>query len=283
MQAIILAAGMGKRLKELTQDNTKCMVKVNGVRLIDRVLGQLAKLGLKRTVIVTGYEGAKLRKHVGRKWEGMKIDYVDNPIYDKTNNIYSLALAADELVKDDTLLLESDLIFEDSIFTKMLADPHQNVVCVDAYKSWMDGTCVTIDEDNLIRRTALHTFYKKCAEGRGARLSRASTRSTWRGVDRRRQQSRSRSNSHSNSLQTLILQAFRAFSPTSTSTSNFNFFSAPPCAITGKNDIIYGMNLSLSRIRALPRSLASCIPARAQCPVASNHHTLTVFGLTTGI
>ena len=81
MQAIILAAGMGKRLKELTQDNTKCMVKVNGVRLIDRALSQLAKLNLKRTVIVTGYEGAKLRKHVGRKWDGMRIDYVDNPSY----------------------------------------------------------------------------------------------------------------------------------------------------------------------------------------------------------
>lgn len=152
MQAIILAAGMGKRLKELTQDNTKCMVKVNGVRLIDRALSQLAKLNLRRTVIVTGYEGAKLRKHVGRKWDSMRIDYVDNPIYDKTNNIYSLALAADELVKDDTLLLESDLIFEDSIFEKMLSDPHPNLVCVDAYKAWMDGTCVTIGEDNLIKR-----------------------------------------------------------------------------------------------------------------------------------
>lgn len=152
MQAIILAAGMGKRLKELTQDNTKCMVKVNGVRLIDRVLGQLAKLGLKRTIIVTGYEGAKLRKHVGRKWDGMRIDYIDNPIYNKTNNIYSLALAAGELIKDDTLLLESDLIFDDTIFTKMLSDPHPNLVCVDAYKAWMDGTCVTIDEDNLIKR-----------------------------------------------------------------------------------------------------------------------------------
>lgn len=152
MQAIILAAGMGKRLKELTQDNTKCMVKVNGVRLIDRALSQLAKLNLRRTVIVTGYEGAKLRKHVGRKWDSMRIDYVDNPIYDKTNNIYSLALAADELVKDDTLLLESDLIFEDSIFEKMLSDPHPNLVCVDAYKAWMDGTCVTIGEDNLIMR-----------------------------------------------------------------------------------------------------------------------------------
>lgn len=152
MQGLILAAGMGKRLKELTHDNTKCMVCVNGVRLIDRVLTQLAKLDINRTVIVTGYQGVKLRKHVGRKWNGMKIDYVDNPIYDKTNNIYSLALAADELVKDDTLLIESDLIFEDEIFKKVLSDSHPNVAVVDAFKSWMDGTCVTIDEDNLIKR-----------------------------------------------------------------------------------------------------------------------------------
>lgn len=152
MQGLILAAGMGKRLKELTQNNTKCMVKVNGVRLIDRVLGQLAKLGLKRTVLVTGYEGKKLRRHVGRTWNGMRIDYIDNPVYGKTNNIYSLALAADELVKDDTLLIESDLIFEDSIFEKVLKDPHPNVAVVDAYQSWMDGTCVTIDENNLIKR-----------------------------------------------------------------------------------------------------------------------------------
>ena len=152
MQAIILAAGMGKRLKELTQDNTKCMVKVNGVRLIDRVLGQLSKLGLKRTVIVTGYKGKNLRDYVGRKWEGMQIDYIDNPIYDKTNNIYSLALAADELVKDDTILLESDIIFEESIFTKVLEDSHPNVAVVDAFQSWMDGTCVTVDENHLIRR-----------------------------------------------------------------------------------------------------------------------------------
>jgi len=152
MQAIILAAGMGKRLKELTQDNTKCMVKVNGVRLIDRMLGQLAKLGLRRTVLVIGYEGEKLRKHVGRKWQGMKIDYINNPIYNKTNNIYSLALAADDLVKDDTLLIESDLIFEDEIFAKVIKDPHPNVAVVDAYESWMDGTCVTIDENLRIER-----------------------------------------------------------------------------------------------------------------------------------
>ena len=152
MQGLILAAGMGKRLKELTQDNTKCMVKVNGVRLIDRMLSQLARLGLRRTVIVTGYKGAELRRHVGRKWDGMKIDYVENPIYDKTNNIYSLALASLELVKDDTLLLESDIILEDTILEKIISCPNPNVALVDAFQSWMDGTCVTIDEYNRIKR-----------------------------------------------------------------------------------------------------------------------------------
>lgn len=152
MQAIILAAGMGKRLKDLTQDNTKCMVMVNGIRLIDRVLDQLSALGLKRTVLVTGYKRENLRSHVGQFWKGMRIDYIENPIYDKTNNIYSLSLASDELVKDDTLLIESDLIFDDAIFSKVLSDPHPNVAVVDAFKSWMDGTCVTIDEENLIRR-----------------------------------------------------------------------------------------------------------------------------------
>jgi len=152
MQGLILAAGMGRRLKELTKENTKCMVEVNGVRLIDRALSQLAKIGLKRTIIVTGYEGAKLRKHVGRKWDGMRIDYIDNPIYDKTNNIYSLSLAANELAKDDTLLLESDLIFDDAILTKVIKSRYQNVAVVDSFQSWMDGTCVTIDENDIIKR-----------------------------------------------------------------------------------------------------------------------------------
>ena len=62
MQAIILAAGMGKRLGQFTKDNTKCMVKVNGVTLIDRVLNQLKKLNLNRIVIVTGYKQLKFNK-----------------------------------------------------------------------------------------------------------------------------------------------------------------------------------------------------------------------------
>ena len=65
MQAIILAAGMGKRLGALTKDNTKCMIKVNGVTLIDRLLIQLSSLQLSRVVIVVGYKGDKLREYIG--------------------------------------------------------------------------------------------------------------------------------------------------------------------------------------------------------------------------
>ena len=94
MQAIILAAGMGKRLGELTKDNTKCMVPVNGTRLIDRVLTQLSQLNLSRVVIVVGYEGSKLINYIGNRYDKqLNIKYIHNPIYDKTNNIYSLALA----------------------------------------------------------------------------------------------------------------------------------------------------------------------------------------------
>ena len=67
MQAIILAAGMGRRLGEYTKDNTKCMVPVNGVRLIDRVLNQLSELDLKRVVIVVGYKGKELVDYIGNR------------------------------------------------------------------------------------------------------------------------------------------------------------------------------------------------------------------------
>ena len=124
MQAIILAAGMGRRLGEYTKDNTKCMLPVNGVRLIDRVLTQLSPLGLTRVVIVVGY--------------------------DKTNNIYSLALAKQQLQEDDTLLIESDLIYDDGLFQLLLNNPYPNLALVAKYESWMDGTMVRLDDEQNI-------------------------------------------------------------------------------------------------------------------------------------
>lgn len=150
MQAIILAAGMGKRLKELTNNNTKCMVKVNGVTLIDRMLHQIEKQHLSRIVIVIGYEGQKLVDYISTLGIKTPIVYVNNPIYDKTNNIYSLALARDYLCQEDTLLFESDLIFEDSVIDLLVNDPRETLALVDKYESWMDGTCVKISGNDDI-------------------------------------------------------------------------------------------------------------------------------------
>ncbi len=151
MQAIILAAGMGRRLKTLTEHNTKCMVEVNGVTLIERMLRQLEAVHLSRIVIVVGYQGKKLIDFVNSLNIQTPVVYVNNPIFDKTNNIYSLALVKDRLCQEDTLLLESDIIFEDSVLETILCDSRDTLALVDKYESWMDGTCVKLGEDDSIQ------------------------------------------------------------------------------------------------------------------------------------
>ena len=150
MQALILAAGMGSRLKDLTADNTKCMVKVNGVTMIERMLNQLENKAFSKIIIVTGYEGQKLIDFIETLGISTPIEFIDNPIYDQTNNIYSLWLAKDKLLEEDTVLLESDLIFEDSVLDALLDDPRTTLALVDKYESWMDGTVVKLDEDDNI-------------------------------------------------------------------------------------------------------------------------------------
>ena len=158
MQAIILAAGMGRRLGEYTKDNTKCMVPVNGVRLIDRLLGQLAKQSLKRVIIVVGYKGKELREYIESQYlspltshpSSLQIEFAENPVYDKTNNIYSLAIVKDKLQEDDTLLIESDLIFSDRLIPMIVDNPSPNLALVAKYETWMDGTMVRLDDEQNI-------------------------------------------------------------------------------------------------------------------------------------
>ena len=123
MQALMLAAGMGKRLGRYTQNGTKCMVQVNGKALIEYAIEALVKADIKKFYIVTGYRSEVLKEFIKSKFDekklnGMVIEYIDNHVYDKTNNIYSLWLAKDKLTVDDTILLESDIIFDDKIFIR---------------------------------------------------------------------------------------------------------------------------------------------------------------------
>ena len=159
MQAIILAAGMGRRLRQLTEKNTKCMVSINGERLIDRTLDALEGLDLRRIIIVVGYKSENLIRHIVERHDNIPIEFIQNRIYDKTNNIYSLALAKDKMEEDDTILLESDIIFNPEMLKVLVDNPYPNIALVAKWASWMDGTVVKIDDKcNIVSMVPKEAF-----------------------------------------------------------------------------------------------------------------------------
>lgn len=159
MQAMILAAGKGSRLGPYTKDNTKCMLEVGGDKLIDLSLQKLSYIGITKLILVVGYQKENLMEYLGDQKYGIDIVYVDNPLFNTTNNIYSLYLARDYLKEDDTLLLESDLIYDLSILEGLLADKRPSLAVVDKYQSWMDGTVVKLDRHNKITSFVPKTFF----------------------------------------------------------------------------------------------------------------------------
>lgn len=151
MQAVILAAGMGKRLKEHTKDRTKCMVEVGGITLIERGLRILDEENLNRIVIVTGYFGDNLQAHVESLGIKTPIVFINNADYETTSNLHSLLLTKDYLSEDDTLIIESDIIYEKAVVDRILADETECLTFVSKPKPWMDGAIVTLDENGFIK------------------------------------------------------------------------------------------------------------------------------------
>ena len=152
MQAIMLAAGKGSRLGKYTKNNTKCMLNIHGKTLLERAIDALIEADIKDFIIVLGYKGENVKEYIEEKELDKKINitYINNDIYDTTNNIYSLYLAKDYLVKDDTILLESDLIYDTSIVKKLVNSKYESAAVIAKYEEWMDGTVVTLNDDDTI-------------------------------------------------------------------------------------------------------------------------------------
>lgn len=151
MQAVILAAGMGSRLGKYTQSATKCMIKVNRQTLLERIFDSLRLAGIKKAVIITGHCADALRKHACEAaGDDIELTFIHNDKYSVTNNIYSLYLAAGYMSADDTVLFESDLIFDEAIVRDILDDPYPDLVTVSKFESWMDGTVTTFDRNGNV-------------------------------------------------------------------------------------------------------------------------------------
>ncbi|WDL75224.1 aminotransferase class I/II-fold pyridoxal phosphate-dependent enzyme [Helicobacter winghamensis] len=153
MIAVILAAGMGRRLKKYTKDKPKCMVEVGGVTIIERLLKQIVQYGKpKQIVIVTGYLEDVLTNYIKDLELSSKvvIDFVYNDKYYCANNIYSL-YSAKKYLNDDIVLFEADLVFDDSVIKKVFDSIFDNFALVSHNEAWMEGTVVTIDEKYKIK------------------------------------------------------------------------------------------------------------------------------------
>lgn len=150
MQALMLAAGMGKRLGRYTEAQTKCMVEVGGRPLLDRAVEAVKQAGIQKFVIVVGWEGDRLVRYIQSHFSDITFEFIYNHDYAETNNIYSLYMARDYLARDDTLLLESDLIYDLGLLRKIVQHPEANLVTVAKYEEWMEGTVVTLTADGKI-------------------------------------------------------------------------------------------------------------------------------------
>jgi choline kinase len=139
--AVILAAGTGSRLQPLTADAPKCLTEVDGIPILERQVRCLHQWGVNRLVVVVGHREHRIREFLDA-WTGdLKIDYVVNPHYRTTNNIYSLWLSQQE-VSEPFLLLECDLIFEPFLLADMLLP---DKIAIARVQPWMKGSTVSLD------------------------------------------------------------------------------------------------------------------------------------------
>ncbi|MBY6241504.1 phosphocholine cytidylyltransferase family protein [Methylosinus sp. Sm6] len=149
-QAVILAAGLGTRLRPLTDARPKPLVEVNGVPILHNALRNLAMSGVASVALVVGYRQEEIRSACGNRFAGMDISYVESREYERTGSAYSLWLARDWLSKGDVLLLEGDVFFEPMLLTRLLTY-ERDVAALDAFDPEMTGSAALLSPRGLIR------------------------------------------------------------------------------------------------------------------------------------
>lgn len=151
MKAIILAAGIGRRMRPLTDDCHKALLEVGGQTIMGRILEGLQANGIMEVYVVTGYRANNVEDYVSREFGDLQCTFIRNEKFASTNNIYSMALALEAIELDaDVILIESDLLYEPSVITRLIKSEHPNVALVDKYRTGLDGTVVSVSADNVI-------------------------------------------------------------------------------------------------------------------------------------
>ena len=150
-QAVILAAGLGSRLRPLTNHCPKPLVAVGGVPILHNALGALAEAGVKKTTIVVGYRKDAIRASCGHRFRGMDVAYVESSVFEHTGSASSLWLAREALsAAGDAVLLEGDVFFAPDLLQRLAACPTGDVAAVAPFTAAMEGTAVTLSPTGYV-------------------------------------------------------------------------------------------------------------------------------------
>ena len=150
MKTVILAAGAGSRLKPLTDHLPKCLLKAGGKSILEMTIENLLETGNSEIIIVTGYLENTIREFIRNRFPQLKVTFIVNRSYTSTNNIYSLWLAKDEVMGDDMLMMDSDIIFDKSIISRLQASGYKNCLALKRHDVHEEEIKVRADETGRV-------------------------------------------------------------------------------------------------------------------------------------
>ncbi len=150
MKAIVLAAGLGARLRPMTDRVHKSLLPVAGNTILGRIFDGLLAIGVRDILVVTGYRADEVKAFLDGRYPDLPVRYMHNERYRETNNIVSLAMALERMEIDcDVILIECDVLFEPAVLGRLRSPERGNIALVDRYRPGMDGTVVSV-ENGLI-------------------------------------------------------------------------------------------------------------------------------------
>jgi histidinol-phosphate/aromatic aminotransferase/cobyric acid decarboxylase-like protein/GTP:adenosylcobinamide-phosphate guanylyltransferase len=146
MDAILLAAGLGRRMLPLTAERHKSLLPIGETTILGRIVDGLRALPVRDTLVVTGYREGEIRDFLASRYPDMRFRFVHNARYAETNNVVSLAMAFEHThFDDDVLVIETDVLFDPALLGR-LAARRGNAALLDHFRPGMDGTVVSVDE-----------------------------------------------------------------------------------------------------------------------------------------
>lgn len=144
--ALLLAAGTGSRLLPLTKSSPKCLTLVNEKSILARLVNNLKEQGFTRLVIVTGHEKECIMNFLGTQSGVLTIEYIYSPLYQTTNNIYSLWMARNH-INEPFVLFESDLVLNTSLLDEMVFPDRMAIATM---QPWLNGTTVSLNKQKQV-------------------------------------------------------------------------------------------------------------------------------------